>query len=91
MEETISRAMGPDCVVVFLQGPCGDITQVNNLNPYVNLGPEDWCRFVGGRIGAEAVKVLLSIARGPMGPIDRNDRARDQVPPTECGTCEGSS
>ena len=26
--------------------------------------------MVGGRIGAEAVKVLLTMARGPMGPVD---------------------
>jgi hypothetical protein len=70
MEQTIQGAMGKDCVVVFLQGACGDITQVNNLNPYVQPAGEDWCRLVGGRIGAEAVKVLLTMARGPMGPID---------------------
>jgi hypothetical protein len=57
-------------VVVFLQGACGDVTQVNNQNPFVNPGTEDWCRLVGGRIGAEAVKVLLSMARGPLGPVD---------------------
>jgi len=53
-----------------LQGACGDITQVNNLDPNVFPGPEDWCRLVGGRIGAEAVKVLLTAARGPLGPVD---------------------
>ncbi len=70
MEQTIRGAMGKDCVVVFLQGACGDITQVNNLDPNVFPGPEDWCRLVGGRIGAEAVKVLLTAARGPLGPVD---------------------
>jgi hypothetical protein len=70
MEQTIQGAMGKDCVVVFLQGACGDITQVNNLNPYAQPAGEDWCRLVGGRIGAEAVKVLLTVARGPMGPVD---------------------
>jgi hypothetical protein len=70
MEQTIQGAMGRDCVVVFLQGACGDITQVNNLNPYLQPAGEDWCRLVGGRIGAEAVKVLLTVARGPMGPVD---------------------
>ena len=73
MEQTIQGAMGKDCVVVFLQGACGDITQVNNLNPYVQPAGEDWCRLVGGRIGAEAVKVLLTMARGPMGPVDVRD------------------
>ncbi len=70
MEQTIRGTMGKDCVVVFLQGAAGDITQVNNRNPFVNPGAEDWCRLVGGRIGAEAVKVLLTMARGPMGPVD---------------------
>ena len=70
MEQTIRGAMGQDCVVVFLQGACGDITQVNNQNPFVNRAGEDWSRFVGGRVGAEAVKVLLTMARGPMGPVD---------------------
>ncbi len=70
MEQTIQGAMGKDCVVVFLQGACGDITQVNNLNPHVQPSGEDWSRFVGARVGAEAVKVLLTIARGPMGPVD---------------------
>ena len=70
LEQTIRGAMGKDCVVVFLQGACGDVTQVNNLDPNVFPGAEDWSRLVGGRIGAEAVKVLLSMARGPLGPVD---------------------
>jgi neutral ceramidase len=70
MEQTIRGAFGNECVVVFLQGACGDVTQVNNLNPDINPAGEDWCRLVGGRVGAEAVKVLLSMARGPMGPVD---------------------
>lgn len=70
LEQTIRGAMGPDCVVVFLQGASGDVTQVDNRNPYVNLAGEDWARFVGGRVGAEAVKALLSMPRGDFGPAD---------------------
>lgn len=70
MEQTIRGAMGPECVVVFLQGACGDVTQVDNLNPEVNRAGEEWSRFVGGRVGAEAVKVLLSMPRGTMVPVD---------------------
>jgi neutral ceramidase len=70
MEQTIRGAMGPDCIVVFLAGASGDVTQVDNLNPYLNLSGEDWARFVGGRVGAEAVKVLLSMPRGIMSPVD---------------------
>lgn len=61
LERTIRGAVDPQAVVVFLQGFCGDVTQVDNLDPHANPGPQDWCRLVGGRVGAEAVKVLLSM------------------------------
>ena len=70
LEQTIRGAMGDDCVVIFLPGASGDITQVDNLSPYKNLAGEDWARFVGAQVGAEAVKVLLSMPRGVMLPID---------------------
>jgi neutral ceramidase len=70
LEQTIRGAMGPDCIVVFLQGASGDVTQVDNLNPHRNLSGEDWARFVGARVGAEAVKVLLSMPRGVLLPLD---------------------
>ena len=70
MEQTIRGAMGPDCVVVFLPGACGDITQVDNLNPYVNRQGAEWARFVGSRVGAEAVKVLLDMPRNMLLPLD---------------------
>ncbi len=73
LEQAIRGVMGPDTVVVFLQGDCGDITQVDNLSAYPNVdGP-----IVGGRVGAEAVKVLLTMARGPMGPLDAKARVLD--------------
>lgn len=64
MEKTIQGALQANVPVVFLAGASGDVTQVDNLNPYVQPDPETWMRQVGGRIGAEAVKVLLSIPRG---------------------------
>jgi len=70
MEQTIQGAMGDQCVVVFLPGASGDVTQVNNLNPNVHPDAEDWCRLVGARVGAEAVGTLVSMARGPLGPLD---------------------
>ena len=70
LEQTIRGAMGNDCIVIFLPGACGDVTQVNNLNPYQNLSGKDWTRFVGARVGAEAVKVLLSMPRGVLMPFD---------------------
>jgi neutral ceramidase len=70
LEQTIRGAMGPDCVVVFVQGACGDVTQVDNLNPNINLAGEDWARFVGGRVGTQAVNTLLSMPRGVLVPVD---------------------
>jgi len=66
MEQAIRGCLGPEVIVVFLNGDCGDITQVDNLSPYPTVtGP-----VVGGRIGAEAVKVLLLMHRGTLAPLD---------------------
>ncbi|NLO01206.1 MAG: twin-arginine translocation signal domain-containing protein [Bacteroidales bacterium] len=70
MEQTIRGAMGQDCIVVFTAGANGDVTQVDNLSPYKNPAGEDWSRFVGAQVGAEAVKVLLSVPRGIMAPVE---------------------
>ncbi len=70
MEKTIRGTFGDRVPVVFLQGACGDITQVDNRNPYQQPGAEEWARLVGARVGAEAIKVLLSSARGALTPID---------------------
>jgi hypothetical protein len=69
LEQTIRGVFGPEVVVVFLQGACGDVTQVDNLNPHQNPGPEQWARLVGGRVGAEAVKVLLGMEPGSLAPL----------------------
>jgi hypothetical protein len=75
LEQTIRGAMGQDAIVVFLNGACGDVTQVNNLSPYAVEFGERSARFVGGRVGAEAVKVLLSVEPGELVPV----AARTQV------------
>ena len=62
-EKVIQGYYGKDAKVVFLQGACGDVTQVNNLDPKANPASDDWSQFVGGRVGAEALKVLLSMSQ----------------------------
>jgi neutral ceramidase len=74
LEQTIRGAMGAECVVVFLQGFAGDVTQVDNLSPYAHPSPERWARLVGGRIGAEAVKVLLSMEPGSLAPLEARSK-----------------
>ncbi len=73
MEQVIRGAMGPDAVVVFLAGCSGDVTQVDNLDLHVGRSREEVAQFVGGRVGAEAVKVLLSLDRGSLAPLDFQD------------------
>ncbi len=86
LEKTIRGAMGADVPVVFLQGACGDVTQVDNLSPYENPTPEKWAHFVGGRVGAEAVKVLLSVEPGNEVPLDAKSKVlkiKRRVPSAE--------
>lgn len=70
LEKTIRGALGTDVPVVFLQGACGDVTQVNNLSPYAYPSGEQWARLVGGRLGAEVAKVLLSVEPGAAIPLE---------------------
>src|SRR3954470_103559 len=63
MEKVIQGYYGKEATVVFLQGACGDVTQVDNMDPTANPNSDAWAQFVGGRIGAEALKVLLGMSR----------------------------
>ena len=74
LEQTIRGSMGGECVVVFLQGFSGDVTQVDNLSPDANPSGERWARLVGGRIGAEAVKVMLSMEPDNLTPVDARSK-----------------
>lgn len=69
LERTIRNEMEKDAVVVFLNGACGDVTQVNNLGKYDNEFGEGAARFVGTRVGAEAVKVLVTAEPGDLSPL----------------------
>ncbi len=62
MEKAI-RGYYPAANVVFLQGACGDVTQVNNLDLHENPESDAWSQLVGGRVGAEALKVLLGMSQ----------------------------
>ncbi len=59
VEETLQKHFGPNTGVVILNGPCGDVTQVNNLSRARDFGL-DIAERLGVRIGAEALKVLVS-------------------------------
>jgi neutral ceramidase len=70
MEKAIRGFFGDKVGVVFVQGACGDITQVDNFAETQQPGAEEWAQLVGGRVGAEAIRVLLSMPRGELTPVD---------------------
>ena len=74
LETAIRGTFGDDVVVVFLAGASGDVTQVDNLCPHRRIGGEQSAQFVGGRIGAEAVKVLLTMPRGSLAPLAASNK-----------------
>jgi neutral ceramidase len=70
LEKTIRGALDTEAPVVFLQGACGDITQVDNLSNAVPLSGDRQARIVGGCVGAEVVKRLLTAWPGAGGKLD---------------------
>jgi hypothetical protein len=69
IEQTIRGSFGPQVIVLFFPGDSGDVTQVDNLSRWANPAGERWAQRVGGRVGAEAVKVLLSMEPGNLVPV----------------------
>jgi hypothetical protein len=69
LEQAVRGAFGHQAVVVFLQGTAGDVTQVDNMSPHRAPTGDAQARLVGGCVGAEAVKVLLSMPRGVLMPV----------------------
>lgn len=74
LERTIQGSFDSRAPVVFLAGACGDVTQVDNLSPNQRPSGEAWAQLVGGRVGAEAVKTLLSMPRGTVAPVDARQK-----------------
>lgn len=88
MERAIQGALDRNATVVFLQGFCGDITQVDNRSPWRAPNGDEYARLVGGCVGAEVVKVLLQSYAETSGPtaaaarvleIDRRPPSRSRV------------
>lgn len=69
LEKMIRGAFDKETIVVFLEGCGGDITQVDNLSTSASMTGKKYAERVGGRIGAEAVRVLLSMDAGVLTPI----------------------
>lgn len=74
LEQVLQGGLATRAPVVFLQGACGDITQVDNLAKRRQLSGEAMSKFVGGRIGAEAIKVILGMARSSQHVVDAKSK-----------------
>jgi hypothetical protein len=74
LEKVIQGYYGKGAVVVFLNGASGDVTQVNNQNPYKQPEAEQWAQLVGGKVGAEALKVLFAMEPGTLVPVEARTR-----------------
>jgi hypothetical protein len=62
LRETLRRHYGrKDLPVGFLLGAAGDVTQVDNLRPGREFGPE-WCDLFGLALGSEAVQAIGRMA-----------------------------
>ena len=70
LEKVIQGYYGKDAVVVFLNGASGDVTQVNNQSPYRYPTGDQLAQLVGGKVGAEALKVLLTMTPGALVPVE---------------------
>jgi len=74
LEKVIQGYYGKDAVVVFLNGASGDITQVDNQSPYKYPDGDRWAQLVGGKVGAEALKVLLTMEPGALVPVEARSK-----------------
>ena len=70
LERTIQGALHSKAPVVYLPGACGDISKIDPFSRSERPSEARWMEIVGGRVGAEAVKVLLSAERGKDIPLD---------------------
>jgi hypothetical protein len=74
LEKVIQGYYGKNAVVVFLAGASGDVTQVDNRSPYRHPSGDRWAQLVGGKVGAEALKVLLTMEPGALVPVATRNR-----------------
>ncbi len=58
MRETVKRNINPRMRVVFLNGCCGDVTQIDNLDPAPEPRTERRALVLGERVGFGAVEAL---------------------------------
>jgi hypothetical protein len=61
LRKHLRAAYGPNLPVCFLLGPCGDITQVDNLSTAREFGPE-YADMMGAKLAGEAIRTIGRMA-----------------------------
>lgn len=58
LRETIKKMISPSTVTVFLNGCCGDVTQVDNISLEPQRNGEQWSKILGQRVAFPVVDIL---------------------------------
>ena len=58
LRETIKKMISPDTVTVFLNGCCGDVTQVDNISLEPHRSGEQWAKILGQRVAFPVIDIL---------------------------------
>lgn len=86
--DTLRAVYGEDFGVVFLNGACGDVTQVDNQSPRPGEFGGYWCKRTGRAVGAAALQALAKMDYYAKSTVDANSKrlsapirkaAREQV------------
>ncbi|HQM47380.1 MAG TPA: neutral/alkaline non-lysosomal ceramidase N-terminal domain-containing protein [Candidatus Hydrogenedentes bacterium] len=59
--DTLRAIYGEEFGVVYLNGACGDVTQVDNQSPRPGEFGEYWCKRTGRSVGAAALQALAKL------------------------------
>ena len=65
----VTGALGGQAATLFLQGACGNICQVDPLDPARREVGEKWVRTMGHAIGERAVELILNESTPATGPL----------------------
>lgn len=79
-ERALHGSLGTTAPMLFFAGPSGDIGQVDSKSPYSYRTGEEWAKFIGTRVGAEAAKVLVSVPRSDQGLTLASRRKTWKIP-----------
>ena len=70
LEQTLHRAMGAEPTIMFLNGPCGDVSQWDEQSMRESETGVKWARRVGQTVAGEALKVLARAEPADLAPVD---------------------